>query len=382
MNSAKRLRIIVSCSSLMGVTWVLGVFAIGELTFTFQLLFTIFNSLQGFFIFIFYCALNKDAVNEWKRFFGFAVPDLTTSTGKTSKGDHIKKQSITKRHAVGTFDEPASKNTGELSIYTPSKSVYIEHNPTNKTNVITEDVSMENVQIDVLPFPNKEDQKSGDGLFHVNIDRPKLLPGKFNAQEQKVEDISESLDGSSENHSLEVKNEENIADSTNDIELANLGSNGDDQSLNGAADNVGFDDASMYFGNGNDINPSDPSSNGLPESEFKISQRGIGLDNLGIDDFKNEGRVKTGVEQGQNAVHGVCGGGKKEVRFPPSDNIGNYNVAEATSDEKNQEFGSIKEDVKKEEKDIGKEITVGEIRQGRSNAEKKVYRGNWTFTLN
>ena len=56
----------LTCGTLLGLTWFLAVFAIKELKFTFQLLFTIFNSLQGFFIFIFYTLMNKDAQKEWK----------------------------------------------------------------------------------------------------------------------------------------------------------------------------------------------------------------------------------------------------------------------------------------------------------------------------
>ena len=62
-------RITFACTTLLGLTWVLWLLAIGELTYTFQLLFTIFNSLQGFFIFVFYTLMNKDVSKEWKKFF-------------------------------------------------------------------------------------------------------------------------------------------------------------------------------------------------------------------------------------------------------------------------------------------------------------------------
>ena len=62
-------RIAFACATLLGITWVLGLLAIGEITYTFQLLFTIFNSLQGFFIFVFYTLMNKDVSKEWKKFF-------------------------------------------------------------------------------------------------------------------------------------------------------------------------------------------------------------------------------------------------------------------------------------------------------------------------
>ncbi|XP_052088676.1 adhesion G protein-coupled receptor L3-like [Mytilus californianus] len=44
---------------LFGVTWVLGVFSVNEDTVVFQYLFAVFNSLQGFFIFLFHTVLNQ-----------------------------------------------------------------------------------------------------------------------------------------------------------------------------------------------------------------------------------------------------------------------------------------------------------------------------------
>ncbi|XP_076077317.1 adhesion G protein-coupled receptor B1-like [Mytilus galloprovincialis] len=44
---------------LFGVTWVLGVFSVNEETVLFQYLFAVFNSLQGFFIFLFHTVFNQ-----------------------------------------------------------------------------------------------------------------------------------------------------------------------------------------------------------------------------------------------------------------------------------------------------------------------------------
>ncbi|CAI9744543.1 adhesion G-protein coupled receptor G2-like [Octopus vulgaris] len=45
---------------LLGLTWVLAFFAVNEATEVFEFLFVIFNTLQGTFIFIFYCVCKKD----------------------------------------------------------------------------------------------------------------------------------------------------------------------------------------------------------------------------------------------------------------------------------------------------------------------------------
>lgn len=73
-------RVAFTCSVLLGLSWIFGVLAIGDLTEVFQWLFCIFNSLQGFFIFIFYTIKNKDAWHEWKKVFGLAPDNSFNST--------------------------------------------------------------------------------------------------------------------------------------------------------------------------------------------------------------------------------------------------------------------------------------------------------------
>ncbi|XP_069141358.1 uncharacterized protein [Argopecten irradians] len=54
----------------MGIAWVFGVFSVNEDMVIFQYLFAIFNSFQGFLIFLFHCLINrqiKDAINHSRR---------------------------------------------------------------------------------------------------------------------------------------------------------------------------------------------------------------------------------------------------------------------------------------------------------------------------
>ncbi|KAL9950767.1 hypothetical protein ACROYT_G043325 [Oculina patagonica] len=50
---------------LVGITWMFGFFAISEARLVFQYLFAIFNSLQGFAIFVFYCVIQKKVRECW-----------------------------------------------------------------------------------------------------------------------------------------------------------------------------------------------------------------------------------------------------------------------------------------------------------------------------
>ena len=79
-------RIALTFTTLLGLTWILALLTVGDLTYTFQLLFTIFNSLQGFFIFFFYTVMNKDVQKEWERVLNIGSKnDLTTNPNQPVK---------------------------------------------------------------------------------------------------------------------------------------------------------------------------------------------------------------------------------------------------------------------------------------------------------
>lgn len=115
---------------LFGFSWLFGALTITiqELRLTFQVLFAIFSSLQGFFIFLFFCVFSKEARELWKETLScgrykskFLNPNLrnnstavkfrkpgrnTSSTGTTS-GNYVTKS----KESVSTF-QPTSSSTG------------------------------------------------------------------------------------------------------------------------------------------------------------------------------------------------------------------------------------------------------------------------------
>ncbi|XP_022094807.1 adhesion G-protein coupled receptor G2-like isoform X2 [Acanthaster planci] len=62
---AAQLRATVSVTILLGLTWLLGFFAIGDASLTFSYLFAAFNSLQGFAVFVFQCLLQPEMRQRW-----------------------------------------------------------------------------------------------------------------------------------------------------------------------------------------------------------------------------------------------------------------------------------------------------------------------------
>eukprot|EP00073_Rattus_norvegicus_P054963 XP_017457413.1 PREDICTED: adhesion G-protein coupled receptor G2 isoform X3 [Rattus norvegicus] len=67
-TSIQDLRSIAGLTFLLGITWGFAFFAWGPVNLTFMYLFAIFNTLQGFFIFIFYCAAKENVRKQWRRY--------------------------------------------------------------------------------------------------------------------------------------------------------------------------------------------------------------------------------------------------------------------------------------------------------------------------
>ncbi|NXA24918.1 AGRG2 protein, partial [Ibidorhyncha struthersii] len=64
-TSIQDLRSVAGLTFLLGITWGFAFFTVNEV---FTYLFTIFNTLQGFFIFIFYCITKENVRKQWRRY--------------------------------------------------------------------------------------------------------------------------------------------------------------------------------------------------------------------------------------------------------------------------------------------------------------------------
>ncbi|XP_032881913.1 adhesion G-protein coupled receptor G6 isoform X11 [Amblyraja radiata] len=64
----RNLRSVTSLTFLLGMTWGFAFFAWGPVHLSFMYLFAIFNSIQGFFIFVFHCALKENVQKQWRRY--------------------------------------------------------------------------------------------------------------------------------------------------------------------------------------------------------------------------------------------------------------------------------------------------------------------------
>ena len=72
---------IMGVMALFGLTWVFGALTVREASTAFQFLFAIFNSLQGFFIFLFFCVFGKEGRELWLQMLccGRKIPGVRVS---------------------------------------------------------------------------------------------------------------------------------------------------------------------------------------------------------------------------------------------------------------------------------------------------------------
>ena len=91
----------LSVTFLLGITWVLGFFAIQNTTLVFTYLVCIINPLQGFFIFLFRCALYPEALRSWTIF-------CTKHTTNVEKQQRSSSLAMGHRNTISSADKLAN----------------------------------------------------------------------------------------------------------------------------------------------------------------------------------------------------------------------------------------------------------------------------------
>ena len=116
------LRLMISISGVMflfGLTWLFAVltFSVTGLRETFQILFVVFNSFQGLFIFLFVCVLNKEVLESWRE---------VLSCGKYKSV--LLHPTRTPARAIAARKYQANTNTGSTGFGSSSGGKYNTYN--------------------------------------------------------------------------------------------------------------------------------------------------------------------------------------------------------------------------------------------------------------
>ncbi|XP_054249659.1 adhesion G-protein coupled receptor G6 [Indicator indicator] len=113
----RNLRSMVSLTFLLGMTWGFAFFAWGPLTLPFMYLFSIFNSLQGLFIFVFHCAMKENVQKQWRRHLCCGRFRLADNSDWSKTATNIIKKS-----SDNLGKSLSSSSIGSNSTYLTSKS--------------------------------------------------------------------------------------------------------------------------------------------------------------------------------------------------------------------------------------------------------------------
>ncbi|XP_061691689.1 adhesion G-protein coupled receptor G6 isoform X2 [Syngnathoides biaculeatus] len=65
-GALRELRAVAGLTVLLGLTWLIGFFSFGPGKVAMMYLFVIFNTLQGFFVFLFHCLMKEDVRKQWR----------------------------------------------------------------------------------------------------------------------------------------------------------------------------------------------------------------------------------------------------------------------------------------------------------------------------
>ncbi|KAM7417411.1 hypothetical protein PAMA_017186 [Pampus argenteus] len=110
-GSLNDLRAVASLTVLLGLTWSVGFFSFGPGRVVLMYLFSIFNTLQGFFIFLFHCVMKENVRKQWRIHLccgRFRLSDYSDWSRSLTVGGHCKKNNFV------NFDSIASDNTSTI----------------------------------------------------------------------------------------------------------------------------------------------------------------------------------------------------------------------------------------------------------------------------
>ncbi|KAM7369662.1 hypothetical protein PAMP_010966 [Pampus punctatissimus] len=147
------LRSIAGLVVLLGLTWGFALFAWGPLYLPFVYLFSIFNSLYGFFVFIFHCAIKENVRRQWRTYLCCGKLRLAENSGghlkvsnliwqikpnKNSRTQQIKTNlhKLGHIHCSAEWSRMATQNNRHLSVATPAVSVL--HLTSRSSSVISD----------------------------------------------------------------------------------------------------------------------------------------------------------------------------------------------------------------------------------------------------
>ncbi|ORU94621.1 MAG: hypothetical protein A6F71_09410 [Cycloclasticus sp. symbiont of Poecilosclerida sp. M] len=171
-NTLKTLISIVSVMVMYGLSWSFAIFSVSDAAPVFQWLFLVFNTLQGFCLFLIHCVISKDGREEWMNLLGLKKSKPKKSASSSYAPSTIKREN--KQYLM------TSGGTKQSSIISNEAAISASDYKVDMNSSISEDVPIRNYQPE-LPDIHEND---GDVLIcnEQVIDNPATFPFEEDAQ--------------------------------------------------------------------------------------------------------------------------------------------------------------------------------------------------------
>ncbi|XP_063811797.1 adhesion G-protein coupled receptor G2 isoform X2 [Pseudophryne corroboree] len=131
------MRSVAGITFLLGITWGLGFFSFGPGKVAIMYLFTIFNTLQGFFIFLFYCVAKENVRKQWRRYLCCGKFRLAENSDWSKTATNKLKKQTSKQGASSSSSNSIQSTSNSNSTTVLVSNEYSLH-PNGNGNVLKE----------------------------------------------------------------------------------------------------------------------------------------------------------------------------------------------------------------------------------------------------
>ncbi|XP_061569553.1 adhesion G-protein coupled receptor G2-like [Cololabis saira] len=129
------LRSVAGLVILLGLTWGFALFAWGPLYLPFVYLFSIFNSLQGFFVFVFHCAVKENVRRQWRTYLCCGKLRLAENSEWSRTATQNTRKSLSQNTATTSAPHFTSRSSSVISDATNSSgSVFADSGVSDGSN--------------------------------------------------------------------------------------------------------------------------------------------------------------------------------------------------------------------------------------------------------
>ncbi|XP_053311847.1 adhesion G-protein coupled receptor G2 [Spea bombifrons] len=159
------LRSVAGITVLLGITWGLAFFSWGPGKVVIIYLFTIFNTLQGFFIFIFYCVAKENVRKQWRRYLCCGRFRLAENSDWSKTATNKLKKQTTKQGVSSSSSNSIQSTSNSNSTTLLISNEYFMHQNGNgsvfkERNGVS--FKVQNGDVSLNDFPDPNSTKNGD----------------------------------------------------------------------------------------------------------------------------------------------------------------------------------------------------------------------------